>query len=152
MSKKKLKIAIVSSSYNKPIVDNLIVGAQIALKENNISSDKIDYFSVPGAFEIPLVVKKLCDNKKKKYDGIITLGCIIKGDTAHFEYVAGPVSYNISFLSTEHKMPIGFGVLTCFTPEQAYERSLIDDAQIKHNKGYEAAMTVLEMIKLLKEI
>jgi 6,7-dimethyl-8-ribityllumazine synthase len=152
MSKKKLKLAIVSSAYNKPIVDNLIMGAQIALKENGISAERIDYFAVPGAYEIPLAVKKLCTTKKKKYDGIITLGCVIKGDTAHFEYVAGPVAYNLNVISTDYKMPLGFGVLTCFTPQQAYERSLTDDAQVKNNKGYEVAMTVLEMIEILKEM
>ena len=88
------------------------------------------------------MTKRLCDTKK--YDGIITLGCLIKGDTAHFEYIAEPLVHALMNLSIKYSIPVGMGVLTCFTPKQAYERSLDD----KSNKGYEAASAVIEMLKI----
>ncbi len=103
-------------------------------------------FFVPGAYEIPLVVKKLCN--LTKYDGIVTLGCVIKGETAHFEYICEPLSHTLMNLSVEFEIPIGFGVLTTLTPQQAYERSL----EGKDNKGYETASAVIEMIELTATI
>jgi len=127
-----------------------VIGSEVALSEIKNPKIKITKYQVPGAFELPLLMKHLCSSKVKKPDGVIALGCIIKGDTAHFEYVALPVSINLQNISVEYKMPLGFGVLTCYTSEQAYERSLLDEQNIKNNKGYESAKVVFEMIKTLK--
>ncbi len=89
--------------------------------------------------------------KKRKYDGILTIGTVIKGETAHFEYISQSVSDSINKISYEYEMPTGFCVLTCYTPQQAYERSIIPpDAE--NNKGYESALAVLEMISLLSKL
>lgn len=149
--KKNYNIAILYSEFNKPIVENLVKGAEIALSEQKGNKFKIKKYSVPGAFELPLLMNSLCKSKNKKPDGVIVLGCIIKGDTAHFEYVALPVSINLQKISYENLMPMGFGVLTCYTPEQAFERSLLDENNISNNKGYESAKVVLEMISKLKK-
>ncbi|MBS1515178.1 MAG: 6,7-dimethyl-8-ribityllumazine synthase [Bacteroidetes bacterium] len=140
------RIGIVISKYNEPIIMALLKGAKSALLEKGFDESKIDVFFVPGAYEIPTIVKKLCN--LTKYDGIITLGCVIKGETAHFEYICEPLSHTLMNLSVEFEIPVGFGVLTAFTPQQAYERSLED----KDNKGYEAASAVIEMIELCEKI
>ena len=142
------------SRFNEPITEKLLQGAVYALKEKGLGESNIEIFHVPGAFEIPIMLKKLClsnySEASKKYDGLIALGCLIKGETAHFEYICGPVSNMISQLSCDFNIPVGFGVLTCYTPEQAYERSLDNPFDAERNKGYESALTVLEMISLLK--
>lgn len=148
------KIHIVASKFNSIIVDRLIEGVVAALKENNVKEENITVVYVPGAFEIPIIVKKLCrENLDKNYiDGIITLGCIIKGETAHFEYVSSPVSHSLNHLSHQYEVPIGFGVLICYEPQQANDRSLVNPPTIENNKGYESAMVVLEMIDVLKKV
>jgi len=148
------RIHIIASKFNKIIVDRLIEGAIAALRENNVKEENITVVYVPGAFEIPVVVKKLCRENldKNELDGIIALGCIIKGETAHFEYVSSPVSHSLNHLSHQYEIPIGFGVLTCYEPQQANERSLINPTTIENNKGYESAMVVLEMIDVLKRV
>ena len=140
------KIGIVISKYNEPIVVALLQGAKLALEEKGFDEKNVDVFFVPGAYEIPLIVKKLCN--LTKYDGIVTLGCVIKGETAHFEYICGPLSQTLMNLSVEFEIPLGFGVVTTLTPQQAYERSL----EGKDNKGYEAASAVIEMIELTGSI
>lgn len=144
------RIGIVASRFNTPITDNLLKGAQQALSEKEIPESNIDIYHVPGAYEIPLMLKKLCASGK--YDGLISLGCVIKGETAHFEYICNSVSNLINSISCEFEIPIGFGVLTCYTAEQAYERSLDDPINAERNKGYESAATVLEMIENLKKL
>ena len=146
------RIHIVVSKFNKIITERLLEGAITALKENNIKEENITVVYVPGAFEIPVVVKKLCRENldKNEINGIVALGCIIKGETAHFEYVSSPVSHSLNHLSHQYEIPIGFGVLTCYEPQQANERSLINPTTIENNKGYEAAMVVLKMIDVLK--
>ncbi len=144
-------VAIVVSRFNKPITDKLLKGALQALEENNIPKDNVDVFQAPGAYEIPLLIKKLYTGGKK-YDGLIALGCLIKGETAHFEYISGSVSNMINEIACEYEIPIGFGVLTCYTAEQAYERSLDDPINSERNKGYETALAVVEMIELLKKL
>lgn len=146
------KIHIVASKFNKIIVDRLIEGAIAALKENSVKDENITVVYVPGAFEIPVVVKKLCRENldNNKIDGIIALGCVIKGETAHFEYVSSPVSHSLNHLSHQYEVPIGFGVLTCYEPKQANDRSLVNPPTTENNKGYESAMVVLEMIDVLK--
>jgi 6,7-dimethyl-8-ribityllumazine synthase len=140
------KIGIVISKYNEPIIMALLKGAKTALTEKGFDEKNIDVFFVPGAYEIPLIVKKLCN--LTKYDGIVTLGCVIKGETAHFEYICEPLSHTLMNLSVEFEIPVGFGVLTTLTPQQAYERSL----EGKDNKGYEAASAVIEILELSETI
>ena len=148
------RIGIVVSRFNTPITDKLLKGAKQALTEKEIPESSIDVYHVPGAYEIPLMLKKLCTAKKHdgKYDGLISLGCVIKGETAHFEYICNSVSNLINSISCEFEIPIGFGVLTCYTAEQAYERSLDDPINAERNKGYESAVTVMEMIETLKKL
>jgi len=150
MSKKKkstsTKIAVVISRFNDEVTGGLLNGALQAFKENNISDKSINVVSCPGAFEIPLTVKTLL--KKKKYDAVICLGAVIKGETAHFEYISYAVTKGIMQLNLESCIPVIFGVLTCYNQEQALKRS----SDNSENKGREAALTAIEMIRLLKEI
>jgi 6,7-dimethyl-8-ribityllumazine synthase len=153
MKTNKYKIAIVVSKFNEVVTANLLAGTIAALKENNVGEKNIKIYYTPGAFEIPLALKKLCGKKgKDKFDGIIALGCVIKGETAHFEYISNAVSNSINNLSVEFEIPIAFGVLTCYTPEQAFARSGIDPCNEDTNKGYESGLAVMDMIKLLKTI
>ncbi len=140
------RIAIIVSRFNEEVTGGLLSGAISVLQENNIDDKNITTVYVPGAFEIPLTAKHLC--MSGKYCGIICLGAVIKGETAHFEYISSAVSNGIMSLNLEYNMPVSFGVLTCYTDEQAASRSAKDE----HNKGREAAAAVLEMIKLLKEV
>lgn len=148
-----IKIGIIASRFNEPITENLIKGALTALENNGVDESSIEIIYVPGAFEIPSVFKKICrkNTDKKKYDGIITIGCVIKGETAHFEYICQSVSEAISRISYEYEMPAAFCVLTCYTPLQAYERSgMPPDSD--NNKGFESAVTLLEMIDLMNKL
>ena len=153
MNNNNYNIGIIVSRFNKPVTDNLLEGALKALTENGIDESRCDVFHVPGSFEIPVVLKKLSRENidRKKYDGIITIGCVIKGETAHFEYISRTVSDSINKISYEYEMPVGFCVLTCYTPQQAFERSLIPPNP-DNNKGYEAAKSLLEIIPLLNKI
>jgi 6,7-dimethyl-8-ribityllumazine synthase len=148
----KLRIAIVISKFNRAVTDKLLLGAKQALIENGVIDIKV--FSVPGAFEIPIVTSRLCreNNVNKKVDGIITLGCIIKGETAHFEHIATSVSNTLNFLSTTQNIPIGFGVLTCYNEKQALDRCKVKPINADRNKGYEATMAVLDTIRILEKI
>lgn len=148
-SKGDISIVIVASNFNGKITDNLIKGAKLALKECGVK--RIEIIRVPGAFEIPVTIKSIAESGFK-VDGFIALGCVIKGETAHFEYVAEPVAHSLNRLSTELLLPIGFGVLACFTPEQAYNRSRVNPINQDTNKGYEAALAVVDMINLLNDI
>lgn len=146
-----MKVCIVTSTFNKPITENLTAGALKALEDKGLPADDMEIFKVPGAFEIPIVIKKILE-KRNDIAGIVALGCLIKGETAHFEYISEPVSDAVMKLSLDYTTPIGFGVLTCYTPEQAYERSLSEPMNSETNKGYEAAKTLFEMIELLNKI
>lgn len=143
---KSSRIAVIISRYNDEITGGLLNGALEILTENNISNKNIDVVSCPGAFEIPLTAKNLI--RTKKYDAVICLGAVIKGQTAHFEYISYAVTQGILQLNLESNIPVTFGVLTCYNDEQAIKRSSADGK----NKGREAALAALEMIQLLKEI
>ena len=143
---KGCKIAIVKSRFNKKITDGLLKGAIRALKESGVSENDISVFEVPGAFEIPLVCKKI--SLKKSFHGIISLGAVIKGETAHFDYIAGETSRGLMQVMLEQDMPISFGVITTYDIKQALKRSLNDE----NNKGYEAAMALIETLLVLKKI
>ncbi len=143
---KNKKIAIVQSRFNQEITNGLSNGAQKALKEIGLNKEDIKIFLVPGAVEIPILCQKIA--KSKKFDGIITIGAIIKGETAHFDYVANFATDGIRYVSLKEKIPITFGVITTYNLEQAISRSQDD----KHNKGWEAAMALAEVLITLKEV
>tara|TARA_A100001015_G_scaffold304418_1_gene395580 strand:+ start:26 stop:427 length:402 start_codon:yes stop_codon:yes gene_type:complete len=130
------KILVVSANYYKDISKNLELGAINTLKENGYEYEIIN---APGCFEIPYLIKKNIDNFK----GFISLGCIIKGETYHFEVIANEASRKIMDLSVEFDVPIGFGILTCYDLEQAIIRSDIN----QKNKGREAALACIELLK-----
>jgi len=151
MKSNNYKIAIVVSKFNDVVTSSLLNGAIEALKQNNVTQKNIKIFYSPGAFEIPLVLKKLCKKKgKDKFDGLIALGCVIKGETAHFEYISNEVSHSIAQLNLEFETPIAFGVLTCYTPKQAFSRCEMEPCNEDTNKGFESGLAVIDMIKLLE--
>jgi 6,7-dimethyl-8-ribityllumazine synthase len=150
---KGYKIAIISSRFNEEITGNLIQGAVKSLTDNGVGHNDIRIFYVPGAFEIPTLLERICSkNNVLKFDGIITIGCVIKGETAHFDYISSAVSQNINLISSKYTMPTGFCVLTTYTDEQAEARCRIDVCNAETNKGYDAADAVIEMINLFKQI
>ncbi|WDV46585.1 6,7-dimethyl-8-ribityllumazine synthase [Clostridiaceae bacterium M8S5] len=145
VSDKKQRYGIIASRFNEFIVGKLLEGAIDGLVRHGVNEDNIDIIWVPGAFEIPLMAKVL---SKKDYDGIICLGAVIKGHTPHFDYVSSEVSKGIASVSLESEKPIIFGVLTTNNLEQAIERA----GSKSGNKGYEAAVTAIEMVNLLNTI
>lgn len=143
---KGLKIAIVISRFNSFITEQLLLGALDALKRHGVSEDDIAVFKVPGAYEIPLVCKKIATNKQ--FDAIIALGAVIRGNTPHFDYVAAEVAKGVAQVTLDSGKPVIFGVLTTDTIEQAIERAGTKSG----NKGFDAAINAIEMAKLLKEL
>jgi 6,7-dimethyl-8-ribityllumazine synthase len=140
-----LKFGIIVGRFNEFIGGKLVSGALDALKRHGVAEDDIELTWVPGAFEIPLIAKKMA--KMKKYDGVICLGAVIRGSTPHFEYVSSEVSKGIAHVSLETEVPVVFGVLTTDTIEQAIERA----GTKAGNKGYDAAVTAIEMANLMKQ-
>ena len=143
---RNVKIAIVAGRFNEFITSKLIGGALDVLKRNDVSEENIDIAWVPGAFEIPLIAKKLANTQK--YDAIITLGAVIKGSTPHFDYVCSEVSKGVAQISLQTDLPVIFGVLTTNNIEEAIERA----GTKAGNKGADAAFSAIEMINLIKEI
>lgn len=141
-----LKFGIIAGRFNEFIGGKLIAGALDALKRHGVEEQNIELLWVPGAFEIPLAAKKMA--KSGKYDGVICLGAVIRGSTPHFDYVANEVSKGIAHVTLETEVPVIFGVLTTDTIEQAIERA----GTKAGNKGYDAAVTAIEMANLLKQI
>jgi 6,7-dimethyl-8-ribityllumazine synthase len=141
-----LKIGIVVSRYNHFITEKLLDGALDGFKSHGGDDDKVTIVRVPGAFEIPLIADKLAASGR--YDGLVCLGAVIRGDTPHFDYVCDAVTRGIGAAIQAHKIPIGFGVLTTNDVQQAMERAAAKDA----NKGYEALLTVVEMISVLRQL
>ena len=142
---KGLKFGIIIGRFNEFIGGKLISGALDALKRHGAEESDIELMWVPGAFEIPLAAKKMANTQK--YDGVICLGAVIRGSTPHFDYVASEVSKGIANVSLDTEVPVIFGVLTTDTIEQAIERA----GTKAGNKGYDAAMTAIEMANLLKQ-
>ncbi|MBI5413337.1 6,7-dimethyl-8-ribityllumazine synthase [Candidatus Peregrinibacteria bacterium] len=134
-----MQIAIIASQFNKKICDRLITGSKKALDKAGL---KYEIFAVPGAFEIPFMAQKLIDSKK--FAGIIALGCVIKGETDHYKAVCEGVTYGIQKVSIENRIPIMFGVLMCHDISNAFERSAENS---KHNKGYECANGLIEILQ-----
>lgn len=137
------KLAIVVGRFNSFIGDALLSGAIDTLKRHSVKEENITVAYVPGAFEIPLLVSKMANSGD--YDGVIALGAVIRGSTPHFEYVAGECAKGLSRVQLDSGLPVGFGVLTVDSIEQAIERA----GTKAGNKGAEAAITVLEMVNLL---
>jgi 6,7-dimethyl-8-ribityllumazine synthase len=143
---KGLKFAIVVSRFNEFITGKLLGGAIDALKRHGVDEKDITTAWVPGAFEIPLVAKKLAG--KKKYDAIIALGAVIRGSTSHYDYVCNEVAKGVASVSLQEELPVIFGILTTNNIEQAIERAGTKSG----NKGYEAAVNAIEIANLLKTI
>ena len=136
---------IVLSRFNDFISKHLLTGAIDMLKRHGVQEENISVYKVPGSFEIPLICKKLAISKK--YDAVIALGAVIRGDTPHFDYIANEVSKGVAKASFDTGVPVIFGVLTTETIEQAIERSGLKTG----NKGAEAALNAIEMVNLIKE-
>jgi len=141
-----MKFGIVVSRFNGAVTERLLEGALEALKVNGGEEKNIDVVRVPGAFEIPLVAKKFAASGK--YDALICLGAVIRGDTPHFEYIAEAVTHGIGAVVLEHRLPVAFGVLTTNNIEQAMERT----GAKTENKGFEAALTAIEMASLNRKL
>ena len=140
------RFAIVAARFNEFVVDSLIKGALRCLRQHGATDSNIEIIRVPGAFEMPVAVDKVA--AARRADGIIALGAVIRGGTPHFEYVAGECVKGISAAGQRHGIPIGNGVLTVDTIEQAIERA----GSKAGNKGEEAALAVIEMVNLLRRI
>ena len=140
------RFGIVVSRFNPEVTIGLLRGARTALAEAGVADGDISVVHVPGAFEIPLAALKLAQSKR--IDAVITLGCLIKGDTMHFEYIAAAASQGIMNVMTATGVPVAFGVLTTVTDEQAAERAADDP----NNKGREAALAAIEMATLLRRM
>ena len=141
-----LKFGIIVARFNEFIGGKLLSGALDGLKRHGVEEENVEIAWVPGAFEIPLVAKKMA--KSGKYDGVICLGAVIRGATSHYEYVSGEVTKGIASVSLETGVPVIFGVLTTENIEQAIERA----GTKAGNKGYDAAVTAIEMANLLRQI
>jgi 6,7-dimethyl-8-ribityllumazine synthase len=140
------RFAIVISRYNSFISNRLLTGALDALERNGASSDDISVAWVPGSFEIPLVARKLA--LSKNFEAVICLGVLIRGETPHFDYIASVVTRGIGAVNVETGLPVIYGILTCNTMEQAAERAGLKSG----NKGFDAAMSAIEMYQLMKQI
>ena len=140
------RFAIVASRVNNFIVDSLIAGAIDTLRRHGVKDSSIDLVRVPGAFEMPLAAQRLAASSR--YAGIIALGAVIRGSTPHFDYVAGECTKGLATVSLQHSIPVGFGVLTTDTIEQAVERA----GTKAGNKGVDATLSVLEMVSLLRRL
>ncbi|MCS6875261.1 MAG: 6,7-dimethyl-8-ribityllumazine synthase [Aquificaceae bacterium] len=135
---------IVASRFNNLLVDRLIEGAVDCILRHGGSEENIHLVRVPGSWEIPLAVKELIN--RKRVDGVVALGVLIRGQTPHFEYIASEVAKGLAVISLETGKPVGFGVITADTLEQAIERA----GTKQGNKGWEASLSVIEMVNLLR--
>ncbi|MFP1677918.1 6,7-dimethyl-8-ribityllumazine synthase [Alloalcanivorax sp. C16-2] len=140
------RYALVVTRFNSFVVEALLAGAVDALVRHSVSRDDIEIIRVPGAWELPVAVKNLL--AKRDYDAVVALGAVIRGGTAHFEYVAGEAAKGLAAVQNESGVPVAFGVLTVDSIEQAIERS----GTKAGNKGAEAALSALEMVSLLKAL
>jgi 6,7-dimethyl-8-ribityllumazine synthase len=141
-----MKFAIVVSRFNSFITDKLLEGALSGLRRTGAAEADIEVWRVPGSWELPLTVKTLAE--QKRFDAVIALGAVIRGDTPHFDYVAGECARRLSGIPVETGIPVAFGVLTTNTVEQAIDRAGAKSG----NKGFDAAMTAIEMVHVLRNI
>jgi len=140
-----MKIGIVAARFNEFITSKLLAGALDGLKRHDVKEDDIDVAWVPGAFEIPLIASKMA--KSKKYDAVICLGAVIRGSTSHYDYVCNEVTKGIAQVSLANDIPVLFGVLTTENIEQAIERA----GTKAGNKGFDSAISAIEMVNLMRE-
>ena len=143
---KNIKVGIVAARFNEFIVSKLVGGAMDGLVRHDVKEDDIDVAWVPGAFEIPLIASKMA--KSGKYDAVICLGSVIRGNTSHYDYVCAEVSKGVATVSLNSDIPVMFGVLTTDNIEQAIERA----GTKAGNKGYDCALSAIEMVNLIREI
>ena len=140
------RFAVVVSRFNESITQRLVEGALDALVRHGVAFDDIDVLWVPGAWELPLAARRAA--MTERYDGLVALGAVIRGDTPHFDYVAGEASRGLAMASTEFDVPMGFGLLTCDTVAQAEARAGGEHG----NKGWDAALAALEMVDLFDHV
>jgi 6,7-dimethyl-8-ribityllumazine synthase len=136
------RFAVVASRFNQVIVERLVDGALDALVRHGVSADDVDVVWVPGAWELPIAARRLLSSER--YDALVAVGAVIRGDTPHFDFVAGEASRGLATASVEYDTPIGFGLLTCDNDEQARARA----GGAHGNKGWDAALAALEMADL----
>jgi 6,7-dimethyl-8-ribityllumazine synthase len=141
-----MRIGIALARFNQAVTDRLLAGALEALVQQGVADDAIDVATVPGAFELPLCAQRLASTGR--YDALICLGAVVRGETPHFDFVAGEAARGIAEVSRRFDLPMAFGVLTTDTIEQALARAGGD----RGNKGAEAALTALEMVQVLREV
>lgn len=146
LNARDLRVTIVASRFNEYIVESLIKGAVHCLRQHGTSESAIELIRVPGAYEMPLAVEKVA--AARRADGIIALGAVIRGSTPHFDYVSGECMRGVAAAAREHGIPIGMGVLTTDTIEQAIERA----GTKAGNKGEEAALAMIEMVNLIRQL
>ena len=146
MVAKGIRVGIVVARFNEFITSKLLGGAMDALVRHDINEDDVDVAWVPGAFEIPLIAKKMA--KSGKYDAVIALGAVIRGSTSHYDYVCNEVSKGVAAASLESGVPVMFGVVTTENIEQAIERA----GTKAGNKGYDCALGAIEMVNLIREM
>jgi 6,7-dimethyl-8-ribityllumazine synthase len=139
-----LRFGVIASRFNDDIVNGLLEGALQCLARHGATD--VTVFRIPGAFEIPTLARKLIDDGR--FDAIVTLGCLLRGDTPHFEFISSQVTSELSRVAVETRFPVAFGVITCNTHEQAVERS----SKGSGNKGWEAALAAIEMANLWRQI
>ena len=144
MTAREIRIGIVAARFNEFLTSRLVGGALDGLRRHDVGEDSIDVAWVPGAFEIPLIAKKMA--KSGKYDAVICLGAVIRGSTSHYDYVCNEVSKGIAAVSMETEVPVMFGVVTTENIEQAIERA----GTKAGNKGYDCALGAIEMVNLIR--
>ena len=140
------RFAVIASRFNEPITTRLLAGAMDALTRHGTSPEDIDVVWVPGAWELPAAARRLLSTDR--YDALVAVGAVIRGETPHFDYVAGEASRGLAQAGAEYDRPVGFGVLTCDTMDQAEERS----GGAHGNKGWDAALAALEMADLFDRL
>src|SRR6202050_3098507 len=141
-----LRFAVVVSRFNGFITERLLGGAMDALRRTGAAEDMIDVVKVPGSWEVPLVAGELA--RQHRYDAVICLACVIRGETPHFDYVAGEAAKGVAHAAAETGVPVAFGVLTTNTLEQAIDRAGAKSG----NKGFDAAMAAIEMANLMRQL
>ncbi len=140
------RVVIIAARFNELIVERLVAGALDALRRHGVSDADLELVRVPGAFELPVAARRIA--RARRAEGIVALGAVIRGQTPHFDYVCSECAAGLRQVSLEHEIPIGFGVLTCDTVDQALDRA----GSKAGNKGADAALAVLEMISLLRQL
>jgi 6,7-dimethyl-8-ribityllumazine synthase len=140
------RFGLVAARFNASVVDNLVAGAVDGLKRHGVGDPAIDVVRVPGSFEIPLVAQRLAASNK--YAAVVCLGCVIRGDTDHYDHVAGQAASGVAQAALATGVPVIFGILTCDTLEQAQNRAGAKSG----NKGFDAALTAIEMVNLLRQL